>query len=51
MDVYPITVVTGECLRKMNSVIENGRRLALPKFSWTAEIHRLQFSEPFVVPP
>jgi hypothetical protein len=50
MDVYPITVVTEECLRKMNSVTENGPVLALPMFSWTAEIHMLQFSESFVYP-
>jgi hypothetical protein len=37
MAVYPITVVTGECRRKMDRVTENGPPLALPMFSWTAE--------------
>jgi hypothetical protein len=46
MDVYPIAVVTEECLSKMNSVTKNGPLLTLPMFSWTAENHSLQFSEP-----
>jgi len=48
-DVYPISVVTEECLKKMSSVTWNGLLLVLPMFSWTTKTHRLQFSEPFAV--
>jgi hypothetical protein len=49
MDVYPINVVTEVCLKKMKSVTEKGLLLVLPMFSWTANIDRLQFSEPHAV--
>ena len=51
MDVYPISVVTEECLKKMNSLTEKGLLLVLPMFSWITNIHSLHFSEPFAVAP